>query len=790
MASATDPSRSEPGDAGRGDAAARFAMPPRFSTILLTDRKTSIVLPRHWHLITMNSACDYINFRQILISGLLFFAALLLTIAALHKHMEANHRTAILIDFYPVERNERGEYRFTRPQSHILIPPMSGQAAVLSLQTYSPDPLPKRPLVLRLEGRLLATLTSDNIPRRLTLVLSPAGTGAGQLLTLETTPAHAPGDPRLLGIFTDNVTLRSPHPWFQTHLWLIAAAPAIALSILGMARCGLIARFCGSVIVAVAGWWGWAIAWGMVIGIGAALTFDWIIGRSYGALWLRRIDNTISRLTYPDIIIGSFTLAWIGIVGWSSIVLHERFATGAYDLGLFDQWLWLISRGLPAYSTGIGVHMLGDHAAVLLYPLAMLYLIVADVRVLLIVQSLAVGVGGLMLYRLGYIRGSPWIGVLVAGAYLIHPSTHNMTLFHFHPDTLAATAILVALSGIEQRKPLIIALAAIVVCAAKENFTLTVGWLGAWLLICGQQRWGIALLLGSLAWFGVATFLIQPAFNGQPASVFVIRFDRYGDTPFEIIMTILQQPHRVALDMLQPENLHYLVLVLAPFGMLPLLSPARAALALPALSLNMLSNFDPQRELLFHYSALPVALLAYASLESITTLQRWMKSQHTSLIVSAFCLTLGAMWTISVTPLRLSGALQPSRHEVEQSLIRHYVLRQIPDDAPVAASQAIHPHLTHREQAFVFPNPFIPVNYVNPTGAPQPPSVEFIVHDIHGMGTSTANRERELLRELERRQLFFPVARFGTIMLMKRTAKPLPDFCFGHGWQDTLCRIE
>jgi hypothetical protein len=221
-----------------------------------------------------------------------------------------------------------------------------------------------------------------------------------------------------------------------------------------------------------------------------------------------------------------------------------------------------------------------------------------------------------------------------------------------------------------------------------------------------------------------------------------------------------------------------------------LLSPARAALALPALSLNMLSNFDPQRELLFHYSALPVALLAYASLESITTLQRWMKSQHTSLIVSAFCLTLGAMWTISVTPLRLSGALHPSRHEVEQSLIRHYVLRQIPDDAPVAASQAIHPHLTHREQAFVFPNPFIPVNYVNPTGAPQPPSVEFIVHDIHGMGTSTANRERELLRELERRQLFFPVARFGTIMLMKRTAKPLPDFCFGHGWQDTLCRIE
>lgn len=728
--------------------------------------------------------------RRQVISGILLIAALLLTMAALLKEIDAVHRPAILIDFYPVERNESGEYRFTKSTSHILIPPLSSDAVVLSLRTYSPHPLPERTLTLRLDQRTFVSLPSNQAPRRLMLALSPTGAGAGQLVTLETAPAQAPGDSRRLGVFTDNITLRPLRLQTWLRFALIALAPATTLLILVAMRCGILAGACSASIVAGMGLWGWAPAWGATIVIGATLAFDRLFNRRYVALWRRQIDRALHRLSFPDIVIGSLTIAWISVVGWGSLALHYRYATGAYDLGLFDQWLWLISRGLPPYSTGIGVHVLGDHTAVLLYPLAALYLAAPDVRVLLTVQSLAVGIGGLAIYRIGCLRGSPWMGVLIAAAYLIHPSTHNMALFHFHPDALAATALLVALWGIEQRNAAMIGVAAIAVCAAKENFAITTGWLGAWLFVRGERRWGSALILGSLVWFSIAAFLIQPAFNGQPQSVFAARFDRYGATPGDIVLTILQRPDILVLDLFQPENLRYLSLVLAPLGMLPLLSPARAALALPALALNMLSNFDAQRSLLFHYDALTVALLSYAGLDAAITLERWLKAPRAALIACTLCIILGAAWTTSAVPWRIKDALFPTARDVEWSYVRRYALAHIPNDSAVSASQALHPHLTHRRQAFVFPNPFVRVNYVHPAGSPQPPSVEFIIHDTSGMGGATASREQELLRELERRGLFTPVMRIGAILLMKRTDAPLPDFCFSDGWQDAVCRFK
>ena len=42
---------------------------------------------------------------------------------------------------------------------------------------------------------------------------------------------------------------------------------------------------------------------------------------------------------------------------------HILLQSTAYDLGLFDQWIWLTSKGLPSYSSMTGLHMLADHGA-------------------------------------------------------------------------------------------------------------------------------------------------------------------------------------------------------------------------------------------------------------------------------------------------------------------------------------------------------------------------------------------------------------------------------------------
>ena len=57
----------------------------------------------------------------------------------------------------------------------------------------------------------------------------------------------------------------------------------------------------------------------------------------------------------------------------ASITRHKLFQSTALDLGWFDQAIYLISQGLPPIVSFSGVHILGDHAALTVYPLALFY---------------------------------------------------------------------------------------------------------------------------------------------------------------------------------------------------------------------------------------------------------------------------------------------------------------------------------------------------------------------------------------------------------------------------------
>ena len=60
--------------------------------------------------------------------------------------------------------------------------------------------------------------------------------------------------------------------------------------------------------------------------------------------------------------------AVLGLLGWGcSALRHHLLQSNAYDLGLFDQWAWLIGRGLEPVSSMEHVHVLADLVAWLLY---------------------------------------------------------------------------------------------------------------------------------------------------------------------------------------------------------------------------------------------------------------------------------------------------------------------------------------------------------------------------------------------------------------------------------------
>ena len=87
---------------------------------------------------------------------------------------------------------------------------------------------------------------------------------------------------------------------------------------------------------------------------------------------------------------------------------HALPQSNSFDLGLFDQWVWLISRGLALVSSqSADLPLLNDHGAWLLYGLAPLDALLPTVQWLLALQALSLAFTAVPLWILPGCRAAP-----------------------------------------------------------------------------------------------------------------------------------------------------------------------------------------------------------------------------------------------------------------------------------------------------------------------------------------------------------------------------------------------
>jgi uncharacterized membrane protein len=745
-----------------------------------------------------------------------------------------------LVDFFAPEQNAAGQYRFASPRASLFWSKPLPAGATLSLRVQSPPPLPPRELLLTQRGAELLRISVGAEARAIHLLLPPGDLrAAGYALDLVTEPARVPGDSRTLGLLFQGISLeaRPPPPptlMFGGALLLLALAAGLTMSLsLGWPAAGLVALLLALLFRAESARF-WPLAGGLCLALAAVRlalprpVMDWAERRSALRLpaWAALGSAAIFSAT-----IGSYALE-----------NHRLYGTNGYDLGLYDQTFWLISRLLPNYSTGAGINMVGSHANLLLYPLAPLYWLLPDARTAVLLQVVGVALAAIPLYLIGRDRGYPWLGVAAGVAYLAHPGTQNMALFDFHIDALAATLLLFALWAAEARRTAILFFCCALVALAKENFAITVAWLGVWLVLRRQWREGLILIVGGAAWFILATRVLVPALVGGAESLHVSRFARYGESLPAIALFALTHPLTVLGDMLAPGWSEYLLALLIPFAFLPLLSPY-TALALPALAINLLSNFDGQRGLWFHYNSLILAALAVAALDSACRVVRWgargfslqglgggrratddrrqttddsntsagwwsvvcrpssrpegsgrwsvigRPSSALALTLTLTALMLGASWYAQKRELlRRDIIVQAASRDLGLSDRYNYVLSLIPPDAAVSAQSQFHPHLSTRQQVFIYPNPFLWADFYNPGAMPFSPQIEYVVLDTRRVagGSVSVEAQLDLFARLEGQGLYERTADLGGLVLLHRVAGA-PESCYEQGWGAEEC---
>src|SRR4029453_15559085 len=85
--------------------------------------------------------------------------------------------------------------------------------------------------------------------------------------------------------------------------------------------------------------------------------------------------TTERRLPVPDsrVLLGGRITLFVGSLVWLTWLTHARFGTFGFDLGIFDQGVWLLSRFRDPFVTIRGLPLFGDHASYILVLVAPLY---------------------------------------------------------------------------------------------------------------------------------------------------------------------------------------------------------------------------------------------------------------------------------------------------------------------------------------------------------------------------------------------------------------------------------
>jgi uncharacterized membrane protein len=389
-----------------------------------------------------------------------------------------------------------------------------------------------------------------------------------------------------------------------------------------------------------------------------------------------------------------------GIIGISALILfvssvirHELFNSSG-DLAFFDQTVYLVSQGQIPISSVLGFHILADHAAWILYPIALLYRIYPSVYWLFVVQSVALSLGAFPTYLLAIQAGlkeSQAIGIVAV--YLLYPVVYNSNLCDFHPDTIAVPALLIAVLAARNRKIVWFCLSVFIVLGCKAVLSLTVVAMGFWLLLFEKRRlYGVIAIISGIAWFLIANKVIIPFFGSEAALVnrHLYRYSYFGESFSETLQIIASQPQIVISNILSSANLEYLSFLLLPviWGLRPkYMTPLIGAI--PCLALNILSDHPSQKNVVLHYSLPAIPFLILALIASIAADKAWIKEKKVIILWSLIWFLILGKWGFFMSKyLNFVDNWQATREAM--SLVK--------TQDSVLTTDVITPHLTHRQK--------------------------------------------------------------------------------------------
>lgn len=431
----------------------------------------------------------------------------------------------------------------------------------------------------------------------------------------------------------------------------------------------------------------------------------------------------VSRWGWLAAAMGVAHAVWMS---WLQVDMHLGLGTFAYDVGLYDQGIWLLSRGEAPFVTLMGRNMLGDHASIILFFLVPLYWVVPGTATLLVVQACVIAAGALPVYLFTRsVLGSGPMACAAVFLWLANPAVNGTGMENFHPDSFLGLFIPLALYAAHVRKWRLFMVAVVLAVLVKEDVLLVMVPLGLYVAWRHDRTRGLLAAGISVVATVLGMFVLMRSLIGVPTR-------NNWRIPFGGISGFLKEtvtnPVAVVRHMFSGDRPLYLFQMTAPFAGIFLLAPSMMSVAVPVIASNMVSTFWYQHSIQYHYSIVAVPALLFATVLAIGSLGKRFAAVAMAVTV-LFTATTTYLWgqhSLARQPRAVAGAQSPVAQEARR------IIESIPDDAVISVFDPLVTFLAHRKQVYFFPNPFRALYYgvddsLGGTRLPAADDVEYVV---------------------------------------------------------------
>jgi len=340
---------------------------------------------------------------------------------------------------------------------------------------------------------------------------------------------------------------------------------------------------------------------------------------------------------------------------------------------------------------------LGNHVRPILLLLAPIYLLLPDPRLLLILQTMALGLGAVPLFWIAQRKlTSRYSQVGLVVGYLLYPALGYLNLFDFHPIALSIPLLFVAYWALTEERQILFWAAIVLALATKEEMVVPIAAFGFYCLFHPLwRRTGAGLLMLASLWAFASFFVVIPYHNEGRSYRF---FTMWSHLLSQLPAGLRGESSPQTLSSLSADARLFLVHLFLPLCFLPLLGPGLLAVSLPSLAYLLLADDPFLHSIGYQYSAVLIPWLFLATVQGLGRLERWYRPGHVTRMAR---LPLGLLLGMTIGGILLFNPVLFHWQTGAFSCVTHgehvgIALAQIPDQAGVATINSFGAHVAHR----------------------------------------------------------------------------------------------